>query len=223
MRSKLLVLLSLILALFLQSRIVRADVINGDFQSDLSGWDKEESVAGSVFWEGGEAVLWTQPGLSVEAPESLSQRFEIPSTARTLSFDVWFEQGEMDTGEGGDGNPVEDFLWVSYVDDDDADFDTSLLGYDALGAYTGDLEPLNDITGAWFHFSVSIYDLAGRYGTLYFDLNDQDNGYNSTARVDNVVIGSNVIPEPTTLALLGIGLIGILGFTRKKRSGSHRS
>jgi hypothetical protein len=211
MRSKLLLLVSLIIAPFLQARAVRADIINGDFPTDLNGWTTE----GSVSWEAGEAVLRTQSGISLE---SLSQHFGIPSTAQTLSFDVWFEQGSPDIDEGGEGYSVEDFLWVSYVDDDAASFDKDFLGYDYLGAYDGELEALNDFAGAWFHFSSPIADLAGRFGTLYFDLNDQDNGYNSTARIDNVVISSNPIPEPPTLLLLGGGLIGILGFTRWKRS-----
>jgi hypothetical protein len=215
MRSRLLLLLSLVLALFLQARVVRADIINGKFQIDLAGWTTE----GSVSWEDGEAVLRTQPGISAELHESLYQHLEIPSTAQKLSFDVWFEQaGDPDTGEGGEGASIEDFLWVSYVDDDGADFDKAFLGYDNLGAYDSNLQPLNDFTGAWFHFSAPISDLAGRYGTLYFDLNDQDNGYDSTARIDNVLIASNPIPEPTAILLLGSGLIGILGFAGKRRS-----
>ena len=60
-------------------------------------------------------------------------------------------------------------------------------------------------------FSVADFDLV--------DLSFQGlGGDNIGMLLDNVVLESRAVPEPTTLLLLGTGLLGLLGFRRKFRS-----
>ncbi len=51
-------------------------------------------------------------------------------------------------------------------------------------------------------------------------------GYNfstsaKTLRIDDVMVTGIVVPEPSTLLLLGIGMVGLLGFRRCKRRPAH--
>ena len=79
-----------------------------------------------------------------------------------------------------------------------------------LGAPAGGIEPPG---GKAYPFSEQVAD-TGRLYLLYWDSYYQDNTDYVTAMV-TADINIDAIPEPATLVLLGIGLVGLLGVRRK--------
>ena len=192
-----------------------AYVVNGDFSNGLFGWTTEDllsdgslvSPSASVEELNGVAKLSTQgfadPGVRVV---TLAQAFTIDSAAEALGFDIGFDRAGTD-GSGIVGLP--DFLEVSWLDDWDFGFDRFLLGVDVNGFYdpnTFDALILPSVGNGLFRFDTGISDLAGRSGTLYFDLIDFDDGFFSMGMVDNVGIALASVPAPGTSLLLAMGL-----------------
>jgi hypothetical protein len=224
MRSISFTLLSVMSVLLLQAPVVHAGIINGDFSGELSGWSTMDcgvdcfipsaSISAN---SDGQAVLATQGIASGVSLTSLYQSFSIPSSATTLSFDVGFWRTDADALNPDESFGINDFLSISYLDNTgDTSYDRSLMAFNADGPYNalGTLTPLSD---GWYRFSILINDLANHSGTLYFDLNDQNDGFHSIAKVDNVILSSSVPESSSTILLLGIGLLFILGFARKVR------
>jgi hypothetical protein len=216
-----------------------AVIMNGDFSNGLTDWTTEDLYSdfssampsASISVVNGEAILDTQ-GYSSTTPfveiVSLYQPVGIPADANKLKFEIDFGQGRMDQGGNGQGFP--DFLEVAYYDDADLAYDMFLLGVDSIGFYDPN-DPLgptpmpdgfDPMTGLYL-FSFDISSLAGRNGALYFDLVDNDDGYFSTGRVDNVWIGNGAVPEPGTWLLLTAGLAAAatMGSAPRRKSKRH--
>src|SRR5205814_1916690 len=119
---------------------------------------------------------------------------DIFSLATNLSFDIDLARGAAETPPAGLGFP--DFVQASYVDATDGQFDRLFVDLNVNGV---------------LRFTTPITTLAGRSGTLFFDLSDQDDGFFSTARIDNVVIDVRItaVPEPGTWLLVESGLLGL--------------
>jgi hypothetical protein len=99
-----------------------------------------------------------------------------------------------------------------------------------LGGTTLFTQPLNDVFGGgsttlgWTAYSASIDPLLLNSGPLTLAFNVEnfpggggDPGQFLSAYIDNVSIDAEPIPEPTTVALLGIGLAGLAGAEVRRR------
>ena len=125
----------------------------------------------------------------------LDNDLSIPINAFSLTFDYKLVVGQDN----------HDFFGF-YFDDPTQPMD-QIGGYE--GTYTGTIN--KDLT-----------PYAGSQIFLAFTLNYvwDDAGYDSVLTISNVHM--NPVPEPTTLLLLGSGLLGIIGIRKRKISGATR-
>ena len=219
----------MIAVLFLLAGPLHAIPLNGDFSAGLDGWSFQENFSdvgssASISPENGQAKLTTAGIDSGIYLITLFQEIAIPSLATTLSFDVKFESANTDIAPIL--NSFVDFFQISYLDDDPSSgYDYYGPSVDTSGAYDPNSFqglPISPVNG-WYHFAIDIASLSGRTGALNFDLWDGDDGYYSTAWIDNVTIDGgqpSPVPEPGTLLLLGCGMAA-LGFLGKNRSSKN--
>lgn len=187
-------------------------------------WDHEIFADGSYFYQGNAQLIdgafdWTT-GLG-----SLSIKFS-PGVAGT-AYEVfgWFDHDLYD--DNGDG-----------VYDDESAQENGARASNALWMQDGGAYELDD-DGDW-SMEIGYYDIvlaADEYalvtfilgtvqpGGFYISQNDDpiDSDGNSLPKngpiylSSTIEIGTNVIPEPATLLLFGIGLLGISGMGRRKK------
>lgn len=193
-------------------------IVNGDFSDGLSGWTtadtdsslNETTPSASVGVVGGVAGLSTLGWDSGVISASLYQAQGLDPLAAWLWFDIGFVRGEADLG--GDGQGFPDYFQVSWVDDDPSgDFDRAFVGVNVNGFFdpaTFASVPPGSFVGGLYRFRFNIAALAGRSGTLFFDLLEQDDSFFSSASVDNVRVEIGAAPLPTTWLLLLVGLLG---------------
>ena len=205
-------------------------IVNGDFSdaTALSGY----TASGSLISEpGGQFAQLDTDGTFTR---TLSQHFSIPLIGSSFSFDFAFSTEDIPPFGG-----LADSLAVSIqtVAGDLLD----ILVVDALGAVADPSDGIETVTGATpitvsldarfvidgyvplsgvgfaGHVSLRLPDVVlGQDATLFVDLFDQRDGFASRGVVDNFLVTTLAVPEPSALALIVLGLAGGMGAVRRR-------
>lgn len=182
-------------------------LINSGFETgDLSGWTSSgvaSVVTSHISGQGttyspqdGSYFALLQTGAGQGVYTTLSQNFSI---LQNWGIDGWA------AFDAGDYLPYNDNAWVKILNASGAELATPWSdSVSNVGNY-GD--------GAWTYWNW-IAPADGTYTVKYGVANVGDNILDSYAMFDSKAAG--IVPEPATMSLLGLSLLGLFGIRRKK-------
>jgi hypothetical protein len=183
---------------------------------------------------GNDFAGWAEGGASVQAvpfptqsgstaaflgvsTENLFQSFALPSNVNTLVYGAYFkiytntlsgnwDQAQISMQVAGNGSGV---IGGSIANFGSIVGDPNLFTFDAgLGAYVS----------PWFLLYGTIDTSAVGLTTAGINISLQNYADPLTKLfVDDAFAGQATVPEPSTLLLLGSGLVGLVGYRRRKR------
>jgi hypothetical protein len=193
-----------------------AGFVNGSFEDGLTGWtasdlslvsvvssyqgiaDDSLAPGGPTFGPASGDYFATLRGGDSEAYTTLSQTFSAVA-GQTLSGSAFFK-----------ANDTEDFNDDAYV---------KLIGANGLELFSSSVSAVDDYGSTpWTSFSHTFtvggsFTLeAGVINILAFDA-----GFDSVLGLDAVQLSAETVPEPASVALWGLGAVGILIARRKRR------
>ena len=194
-------------------------ITNGDFETgDLSGWQTNGDVrvaqAGVIANIQGMDNNYALLGFGItDGNSTLRQDFEVTGADEiTISFDWAFDYW--------DNSASADDTFLSFVRQDDTPaYRITLLDLQTNG--TGFFDVDAGIAYGSFERTYDISHYTAEEARLIFRLKEETDsnlftGTASVAGIDNVVITASSVPEPSSVALLSLGLAGI-GLARRKK------
>lgn len=184
------------------SQISNAGLIsNGDFTDGLDGWS-DVSSSGAVSVINGAANFVSGSGTDLYSAVlvqgddgffSFNTPLVIDADNAVLKFDLWQLSRTTDIFESA-MSVLNDSLNLSIYDAEDPSFDLLFTNF--------------IITSQLQQFTLDISSLIGRSVALSYELNDEDDGFNSTFALDNVELtsASVTVSEPNTIFLILLSL-----------------
>lgn len=211
-------LIFLLLFLFGMLSGARATLIDVNFATGPNGW----TATGDVQTAGGVAVLGDN-----NAPASrLYLKIALPHGQYCLDFDF---KGQLAPAPATGLFPDTFFASLYFTnccerfDLDRGVFDgaTGLLSLDHAGVF--DLNgTISDQRDGWLHYHGTFLNNYA-YVIPTFELIDLDYAVDGQVWLGNVQLGScDVVPEPATLALIGLGLAGLMCFSHRRVKRASR-
>lgn len=213
-------------------------ITNGGFEAGLASWTVTDLAGGSGTWSATGAAVGPISGLPTVGPaggllyavsdqtgpgtHALGQLFIVPlgATSVTLGFDMFINDF---SGAG----PIVDPAGLDHTAVPNQHARVDILSSVATAFDTGAGVITNLFTGVipggagpnpWlaYGFDITAFVTPGTSYLLRFA--EVDNQGNFLQGVDNVSIQANTVPEPATLALLGLAFAGLAASRRKSRS-----
>lgn len=120
--------------------------------------------------------------------------------------------------------------WLSLSGSLDADSNNNMLGFDLAVLFTT-ADPGNITLSIYTNQATYIYDdlslpdvsfeqeffgFVSSEGELFTGFNLTSNTWGTAAALDNVTLGTTIVPVPSAVWLFGSGLIGLIGLARRK-------
>ena len=196
-------------------------ITNGDFENGLNAWTTSGDVImgdtddplGSFASAQGMVNQYALLGLNgTNGTSSLRQNFDVTGLdTLTLSFNWAFDYW--------DNSRVADDTFLSFVSDDGTPaHQISLLDLTTNGTFWN---PDVGLAYGYYSETIDISSYITDDAMLMFSLIEQSDsnwftGTASVAGIDNIVVSSAPVPEPSTILLMGAGLLGIVGYNRKR-------
>jgi len=193
-------------------------ITNGDFEDGLNGWTTHGNVqivdagpfAAAQGMVGNYALLGKR---TTDGKSTLRQDFEVIGLDElTISFNWAFDYW--------DNSASADDTFLSFLrQDGNPAYKISLLDLTTHG--TKWWNPDTGLAYGYYTDTIDISSYITDDARLIFRLIEESDsiwntGTASVAGIDNVVVSAAPVPEPSTILLVGTGLLGIIGFGRKR-------
>ena len=208
--KKLLSVFAAIVLVLGMAAAAKATLVNGGFETgDFTGWTKYVPYGGSaqvVTSHNGDKGKHYTP---VEGNYFALLKTDGPGSYTTISQTIHLEAGWWVEGYAAfDARDWwNDKAWVKIYDSTNGDLIATL--------WYSDVNQVGDFgDGPWTYWSWTANE-SGDYILKFGVANAGDYSYDSYALFD-ATASATPIPEPTTLLLLGSGLIGLAGIGRRK-------